>query len=338
MYQSVLQPVERRRRRRRRRLRPLLLGLLLAGVLAATAIGAVDASLRNRALFRDGKKPVHRAAVQPKPPAAAATPVRRPAPRPLRLLLPALPPPHTFSRPLHTPEAILVDAATGRVLYARRPHQQRPIASTTKIMTAVLAIELLDPAHQVRIPWYVPRTAPFREGLRRGERVPVWKLLYGLMLFSGNDDAVALAAATGGKAHFIRLMNDKARQLGLRNTRFTTPSGVLDRGNHSSAWDLAALARYAMESPRFRTLAATRTKHVPWSAPTFEKVYVNKNHLLGHYRGADGVKTGWTTLAGHCLVASAHRGGRRLIAVVLHSTDPYGDARRLLNFGFETSS
>jgi D-alanyl-D-alanine carboxypeptidase len=129
-------------------------------------------------------------------------------------------------------------------------------------------------------------------------------------------------------------MNDKARALGLRDTYFTSVSGVVDKGNYSSAWDLAALTRYALRDRRFRATVATRIARVKWSAPTFGKVYVNKNRLLGTYRGADGVKTGWTTLAGHCLVASAHRGGRSLVAVLLHSTDPYRDARRLLNFGF----
>ncbi len=162
-----------------------------------------------------------------------------------------------------------------------------------------------------------------------------WKLLDGLLIFSGNDDAYALAAATSGsRRRFVVLMNAKARELGLSDTHFTSVSGVIDKGNRSSAWDLAALSRYAMADPRFRRIVATRIARVRWAAPTFGKVYVNKNLLLGTYRGADGVKTGWTTLAGHCLVASAHRGRRRLIVVVLHSLDPYRDARRLLNFGF----
>ena len=132
-------------------------------------------------------------------------------------------------------------------------------------------------------------------------------------------------------------MNEKARELGLRDTHFTSVSGVIDEGNYSSAWDLAALTRFAMADARFRGVVRTRIARVPWTAPVFRKVYVNKNDLLRTYRGADGVKTGWTTLAGHCLVASAQRGDRRLIAVLLHSANPYGDARRLLNFGFALS-
>jgi D-alanyl-D-alanine carboxypeptidase len=231
--------------------------------------------------------------------------------------------------------AILVDRDTGRVVWEKAPHRRRPIASTTKIMTATLVLERLPLDRVVKVPAAAVRTPLVREGLRRNERVPAWKLLDGLLIFSGNDDAYALAvAAAGTKPRFVKLMNEKSRALGLRDTHFTSVSGVVDKGNYSSAWDLAALTRYALRDGRFRKTVATKLAHVRWSAPTFAKVYVNKNQLLRSYRGADGVKTGWTTLAGHCLVASAHRGGRGLIAVLLHSADPYRDARRLLNFGF----
>ena len=205
-------------------------------------------------------------------------------------------------------------------------------------MTATLVLEGLPLDRIVKVPPAATRTPLVREGLRRNERVPAWKLLDGLLIFSGNDDAYALAAATAGsRPRFVKLMNEKARALGLNDSHFTSVSGVVDQGNYSSAWDLAALTRYALRDPRFRKTVATKIAHVRWSAPTLAKVYVNKNQLLRTYRGADGVKTGWTTLAGHCLVASAHRNGHKLIAVLLHSADPYRDARRLLNFGFSRS-
>jgi serine-type D-Ala-D-Ala carboxypeptidase (penicillin-binding protein 5/6) len=233
--------------------------------------------------------------------------------------------------------AILIDSGSGTVLWARRPHLRLPIASTTKIMTAVVALERLRPRQVIVVDRAAPRAQPFKEGLRAGERVPAWKLFYGLMLFSGNDDAVALAVAAGGtEAHFIALMNEKARLLGLRDTHIRSPSGIIDRGSYSTAWDLAALSRYAMRNPRFRAVVRTRVKRVSWAPPTYARVYVNHNHLLGTYPGADGIKTGWTTLAGHCLVASASRFGVHLIAVVLDSPDADGDARRLLNYGFRT--
>jgi D-alanyl-D-alanine carboxypeptidase (penicillin-binding protein 5/6) len=201
-------------------------------------------------------------------------------------------------------------------------------------MTALLAITRLAPSRRIRITHPMTRVEPFREGLRVGERVRAWKLEFGLMLFSGNDDAVALATAVSGSSRrFVALMNATARQLALRDTRYASPSGLADAGR-SSAHDLAALTRFALRDPRFARLVRTRIKRVEWSPPTFSKIYVNKNRLLTTYPGADGVKTGWTTKARHCLVASAHRGGMHLIAVVLDSSDAYVDARRLLNFGF----
>jgi D-alanyl-D-alanine carboxypeptidase (penicillin-binding protein 5/6) len=131
-------------------------------------------------------------------------------------------------------------------------------------------------------------------------------------------------------------MNEQAHALGLRESHFRSPSGLLDRDNYSTAWDLAALARYALWNPRFRAIVHVRIKRVPWPAPTGQKIYVNKNHLLGSYPGADGVKTGWTTIAKHCLVASARRNGVHLIAVILGSDDSYKDVRKLLDFGFAT--
>ena len=323
MRYSVLTPVERRRRRRPRWHRPALV-LVVAAVLAGGAYGGVR----------------HFDAAHPRP-AHALLPPPKPAPRRVAVARPTTVPLLTSqavrrSGPVVTaPSAVLVDAGTGAVLWQKRPHRERPIASTTKIMTAVVVLERLRLDRIVRVRRGVPRTPLVREGLRVGERVPAWKLLDGLLIYSGNDDALALAEATGGSRRaFLKLMNEKARQLGLRDSHFSSVSGVIDRGNYSSAWDLAALARYAMRDPRFRRVVRTPIAHVPWSKPTYSKVYVNKNLLLRTYPGADGVKTGWTTLAGHCLVASAHRHGVHLITVVLHAADPYGDARRLLNFGF----
>jgi D-alanyl-D-alanine carboxypeptidase (penicillin-binding protein 5/6) len=314
---SVLQPVKRRRPRRRRRRLALLLVPLALGAAVFLAV---------RHLHNNTQ------------PAAAAAP--RPAPAKKHVLAPpkllSTPaPPAQGSPTIAARSGILVDGTTGAVLWEKRPHAHRLLASTTKIMTATLVLERLPLDEVVKVPAAATREPLVREGLRPNEKVQAWKLLDGLLIFSGNDDAYALAAAVGEtRRHFVTLMNEKARALGLRDTHFTSVSGVLDEGNHSSAWDLAALARYAMRDPRFRKVVGTRIARVKWTAPTYGKVYVNKNQLLGTYRGADGIKTGWTTLAGHCLVASAHRGGRNLIAVVLHAPDAYRDARRLLDFGF----
>ena len=277
--------------------------------------------------------------------AAASQPARRPAQAGSRAAVVARPAallsgPAAVRAPLAdmtAPAAIVVDARSGRVLWAKRPHQRRQIASTTKIMTALLALRRLGPHDVVTVPPGAPRVPLVREGLRAGERVQAWKLFYGLLLYSGNDDALALAVAAGGtRAAFVREMNAEAERLGLGDSHFTSTSGVIDDDNYSSAWDLAALTRVALRDPRFRTIVHRRKIEVPWSAPTFAKEYVNKNRLLSLYPGATGVKTGYTHEAGPCLVATATRGGHSLIAVVLDSRDMYADAAKLLDLGFET--
>ena len=270
-----------------------------------------------------------------KTPAARTLPHTRSAPRrPPRLLYgtPLLQGAHVRVR---APAAILVDADTGRVLWAERPRERRKIASLTKIMTATLALREVPWGSTVTVAKSVTRVPLVREGLRTGEHVKAWKLFYSLLLYSGNDDANQLAISSAGSVHaFLRQMNAEAGKLGLRDTHFTSPSGVRDDGNYSTAWDLAALTRYAFRNPRFDRLVRTRRIQVRWSAPTNSKIYVNNNFLLHEYTGANGVKTGYTHEAGWCLVASATRHGRRLIAVVLDSPNLYADAQHLLNLGF----
>jgi serine-type D-Ala-D-Ala carboxypeptidase (penicillin-binding protein 5/6) len=278
------------------------------------------------------------AVAAPRAPLVVHTPIER-APRrvavPERLLVGGSLVRHRFTPSLVAAAAVLVDANTGRVLWAKNARERRHVASTTKIMTALLALRKLRPHDIVTVDKSVPRVPLVREGLRAGEHVEAWKLLYSLLLYSGNDDALALAiAVSGDKWAFVRSMNAEAKRLGLHDTHFSTPSGVKDADNYSSAWDLAALTRVAMRNARFRTIVRTHIKHVKWSAPTYAKIYVNNNRLLTTYRGATGVKTGYTHKAGPCLVASATRGGRSLIAVVLDSSDVYTDAKRLLDFGF----
>jgi serine-type D-Ala-D-Ala carboxypeptidase (penicillin-binding protein 5/6) len=313
--------------KRRRRLGKPFLAL---GVLVALGVGLAvwqlwPSSGSTEVSVAAVKDPVP---VSKKPRAARSAPapplltVRRPLARGIRIAAQA---------------GVLLDAGSGTVLWAKHPHERVPIASTTKIMTAILAMQRLRPSEVVVVDRSVPRVQPFKEGLRAGEHVPAWKLYYGLLLYSGNDDALALAIAAGGtRAHFIALMNEKASQLDMHDTHFRSTSGIVDRGNYSSAWDMAALARYAMWNRLFRKVVRTHVKRVSWAPPTYSKIYVNHNHLLGSYPGADGVKTGWTTRAKHCLVASAHRGSVRLIAVALGSPDAYPDVRKLLNYGFAT--
>jgi D-alanyl-D-alanine carboxypeptidase len=318
----------KRYRYRLRRLTPIGVAVLLAGLGGAwvgkhqtsTPLASVSALPRKAQVVQFAAKPV--AAVVPE-----------------RLLIGGSLLEHTFSPKLLASAAILVDGKTGRVLWERNAHERRQVASTTKIMTALLALRKLQPHDIVTVDKSVPRVPLVREGLRAGERVQAWKLFYSLLLYSGNDDALALAIAAGGdKWTFIRSMNAEAKKLGLHDTHYSTPSGVKDADNYSSAWDLAALTRVAMRDSRFRRIVQTRVEHVKWSAPTFAKIYLNNNRLLGTYVGADGVKTGYTHKSGPCLVASATRGDVSLIAVVLNSPNMYDDTKRLLDFGFASLS
>ena len=324
----VLTPIERRRRRRRSR-RPLVPFALvvLAAALAAWHWwpGASDSSA-----------PPPAAGV-PSVVAAAKAPARRKVATAVVEQLVTTPhqPVARILPPLTSRSAIVIDGRTGEVVFWRKPHARVPIASVTKVMTAVLALEKLRPHDVVVVAPRATRVPPNREGLKPGERVEAWKLLYAAMLYSGNDSALALGiAVAGSRAGFIALMNAKARQLGLRDTHFNSASGVVDDGNYSSAWDMAALARYAMRNPRFRTIVATKEKRVPWAPPTNWKRYVNHNKLLTTYPGADGIKTGWTTVARHTLAASARRGNVWLIGVTLGSADSFTDMRRILDLGF----
>ena len=311
---------------------------ILVGVLLAAVAGAWLGSRREAGTSLATAAPPHHPTVVVHH-AKRPLKLHRAAPVPERLLVGGSQLRHTFTPHLLAASAILVDGKTGRVLWQLRAHQRRHVASTTKIMTALLALRSLKPHDVVTVNKSVTRVPLVKEGLRAGERVQAWKLFYAMLLFSGNDDALAVAIAAGGdKWSFIREMNAEAKKLGLHDTHFDSPSGVVDADNYSSSWDLAALTRVAMRNPRFRRVVRTRIVHVRWSAPTYSKIYVNNNLLIGSYPGATGVKTGYTHKSGHCLVASATRGGVSLIAVVLDSPDTYTDAKRLLNFGFAALS
>jgi serine-type D-Ala-D-Ala carboxypeptidase (penicillin-binding protein 5/6) len=318
----------RRRKRYRyrlRRLTPVGVAIVLAG-LGGAWFGSHQGSTPLAAAATPRRQPqvIHPAAAKP---VAAAVPEQ--------LLVGGSLLRHTFAPALLGSAAVLVDGKTGRVLWGVNAHERRHVASTTKIMTALLALRKLKPHDIVTVDKSVPRVPLVREGLRAGERVEAWKLFYSLLLYSGNDDALALAIAVGGdKWTFIRSMNAEAKKLGLRDTHFSTPSGVKDADNYSSAWDLAALTRVAMRNSRFRQIVRTRVEHVSWSAPTYAKIYDNNNRLLTTYAGANGVKTGYTHKSGPCLVASATRHGVTLVAVVLNSPNMYADTARLLDYGF----
>ncbi len=230
---------------------------------------------------------------------------------------------------LSAQKAVLLDAATGRVLFAKQCESQSLIASTTKIMTALVVCEQCNVLDRVRIPKEAVGVEGSSMYLREGEVLTVQELLYGLMLRSGNDAAVALAIYCGGTVEgFAQLMNDKARALGLENTHFENPHGLDSPAHYSTALDLAKLAAYAMENPIFAKTVSTK------SVTCGERVLQNHNKLLWRVEGADGVKTGYTKAAGRILVSSAKRNGRRLIAVTINAPQDWADHADLLEKGF----
>ena len=229
--------------------------------------------------------------------------------------------------------AYVIDAVSGRVLFEKNADEQSLIASTTKIMTALIVCEQCNVLDRMRI----PKEAVGIEGssmyLREGEVLTLQELLYGLMLSSGNDAAVALAIYCGGTVEgFAQLMNDKARILGMKNTHFENPNGLDSPGHYSTAKDLAILASYAMENAIFaKTVSAKSVK-------AGERYLTNHNKLLWRVEGADGVKTGYTKAAGRILVSSASRNGRRIIAVTIDDPCDWLDHERLLEEGFSRYS
>lgn len=230
---------------------------------------------------------------------------------------------------LSAKKAIVLDAQTGRVLYAQGENDRALIASTTKIMTALIICEQCNVLDRMQI----PKEAVGIEGssmyLQEGEVLTLQELLYGLMLRSGNDAAVALAMYCGGTVEgFAELMNDKAHQLGMDNTHFVNPNGLDAPGHYSTARDMAILAAYAMENPIFRQTVSTKTVTVG------NRVLQNHNKLLWRVDGADGVKTGYTKAAGRILVSSTTRQGRRIIVVTMDAPNDWKDHEKLIEDAF----
>ena len=241
----------------------------------------------------------------------------------------------TFKRPPSS--GLLFDLDTGQVLWRRQADRVLPIASLTKMMTALVVVERAPPDAKVR----VTKEALAYKGsavgvLPKGKRIKLETMLNGLLLPSGNDAAIALAQRMSGTvAAFVQRMNERAGDLGLTCTRFTSPDGFEDAGNHSCAIDLAEMARAVLDRPRLARIVRRRRAVLPFPIKGGRIYLFNNNPLLRTgYPGTIGIKTGYTDAAGRCLVAAARRNGRRLGVVLLHSPDPGKQATQLLNRGF----
>lgn len=237
-------------------------------------------------------------------------------------------------------QAILVDGKTGNVLYERNADEKAYPASTTKIMTALLVLETLEqydsPVDQKVT---VPREAEGVEGsslyLKAGERINLQDLLYGLMLQSGNDAAVALAVIAAGDGDiFVDRMNERARQLGCKNTHFVNPNGLFDENHYTTVRDMSIISREAMSHEIFRTIVAAPSWDAHREESQFEHFY-NKNKTVHEFRGGNGIKIGFTKASGRTLVASAQRDGGELICVVMGAPNWFNDAYTLMEYGFK---
>lgn len=232
--------------------------------------------------------------------------------------------------------AIVVDMKSGRVLYEKNAHTRRAIASTTKIMTAIVAIEKGNLDDKVKVSKKAASIRGSTIHLKAGEELTLKELLYGLMLRSGNDAAIAIAEHIGGSVEgFAALMNEKVKELGLKNTQFVTPHGLDTPGHYSTAYELAQIARYALNNPTFSQIVGTQNINAAGRS------FYTTNEMLGAYPGADGVKTGYTGQAGRCLVTSATRNDMRFISVVLNCssrTVRAQSSRAILDYAFNNYS
>jgi len=232
--------------------------------------------------------------------------------------------------------AILVERETGRVLLSCNPHEKLPMASTTKVMTALMVLEygrLDEVVTASRNAYGVPGTSIY---LNLGEKITLHDLLYGLMLASGNDAAVAIAEHIGGDVeNFCSMMTQRAAELGCTNTVFLTPHGLPKDSHYTTAHDLALIACEAMNHELFRQIVSTRRASIPWEGRSYQRILNNKNKLLTSYEGATGIKTGYTKAAGRCLVFGAKRDGLELVGVVLRCGDWFDEAARLMDMAFD---
>jgi D-alanyl-D-alanine carboxypeptidase len=340
-------PEDSRRRRnlareRRRRRRLALISALVLLILTAAAVTIV----RSKSSANDshgGSKPASKRA-QPRSVAVVAPtlsaiglPLGKP---PLALTGIGLPLQDPVHVAFHSPPraGLLFNVSTGQVLWQLNPHERLHIASLTKMMTALLTVKSAPSDARVLVTRAAVNSAGSKVGvLPLGKDVRLETMLYGLLLPSGNDAAVALAQHIAGSVSgFVTRMNDEAAQLGMSCTRYTSPSGYVDAGNFSCPADLAVLAHADLEQQRLAGIVRTLSAKLPFPIKGGKLYLYNNNPLLiYHYPGLTGLKTGFTAAAGRCLVATAERNGVRLGVVLLHSPNPGTQARQLLDRGFE---
>jgi D-alanyl-D-alanine carboxypeptidase len=232
--------------------------------------------------------------------------------------------------------AALIDVQSGRILYGKNLDKRMRIASLTKIITAIVAIESGKLDETVTVSKNAYRVEGSSIYLDLGEKQKLIDLVYAIMLRSGNDAATAIAEHVGGGSvqKFVGMMNAKVKELGLEGTHFANPHGLDAEDHYSTAYDMVQLTAYALRNPIFREVVSTKVKKIPWEGKDWNRTMRNKNKMLIRYEGADGVKTGYTEEAGRCLASSATRYGRQLAVIVLQDGNDWNDSGKLLDYGF----
>lgn len=236
------------------------------------------------------------------------------------------------------PAFVLMDAKSGQVLWEKEARRTRPMASTTKMITGIIALEEAHPKETVTVSENASNTGGAELYLNPGERRTVEELIYGILLKSANDAAVALAEHIGSSSEsFSYMMNRKAKDVGANDTHFVNPHGLYDINHYSTAYDLAVIARYGLGISRFKNIVRTKEYSMPWPGNAYPRKFENHNELIKRYPVCDGIKTGYVGQSGHCLVASATKNNNQLISVVLGckgSENCYIDSQNLLEYGF----
>lgn len=237
---------------------------------------------------------------------------------------------------LSAKSAILINALTNEVVYEKNAYEKRGMASTTKIMTALLTIERGN-LHKT----YVAKDEDVRIegtsiGLKEGDRITLETLVQGMLLESGNDAANVSARVIGkSRKKFVSLMNQKAKEIGMEDTQFKNPSGLTEEGHFSTAYDMALLGSFAIKNKQFRDICSLSSIRVSYGNPEYQRTFKNHNKLLNSVEGAFGIKTGFTKASGRCLVSAAERDGVTLVAVTLSAPDDWNDHKKLFEYGFE---
>lgn len=229
---------------------------------------------------------------------------------------------------------VLIDADTLEVLYQKNAHQKRSMASTTKIMTTLLAVESdrLDKTVTVKEKLYIEGTAI---GFNKGDKITLETLCYAMLLESGNDAAVLTSVfLAGSERDFSYLMNQKAREIGMKNTNFVTASGLDDENHYTTAYDMALLGAFAIQNVKFKEICSTYDYKAEFIEPDITRYFLNHNRLIKSCEGVFGIKTGFTKKSGRCLVSACNRYGKNLVAVTLNAPDDWNDHKKLYDYGY----